>query len=328
MFVKLSICRRLRVAVKLLSGLVLCQTALAAIPIQVIPTYNPNQIDNAINQLYQAPASHADNLLTRLDFDSAYFIGKPYQLFPLGEGPTGEFDKSPLYRADSFDCLTYVNTVIALAHAKNLSQFQQVFKQVSYKNGQVNFIDRNHFVSSDWNANNAQAGLVRDITAQIHDNQGQSLAQYSNTLIDKPNWYRHMSPSRIKLFQYPGDKAAWQLWQYMQAQAKQVKAVRVATAYIPMQALFTNGQPNMALFNQIPSGSIIEIVRPNLDLTQLIGTHLDVTHIGFAIRTQQGLMFRQASTDKQKVVQVPLITYLKRYTTKPGVTGINVEKVL
>lgn len=321
--------RIVSIVAKIISGLVICQTAMAAIPVQVIPAYNPAAFDAAITQLYQAPASHANNVVTRLDFDSAYFIGKPYQLFPLGEGPTGQFDKSPLYRADSFDCLTYVNTVMALTHAQNLNQFQQAFKQVSYKDGQVDFINRNHFVSSDWNANNAKTGLIRDITNQIHDSQGNTLAQYSNTLIDKPNWYRHMSASRIKLFEYPGDKAAWQLWQYMQAQSKQVKAVRVATAYIPVQTLFSsNGQPNMALFNQIPSGSVIEIVRPNLDLTQLIGTHLDVTHIGFAIRTPQGLMFRQASTDRAKVVEVPLTSYLKRYTQKPGVVGINIEKVL
>src|SRR5689334_12811715 len=78
----------------------------AATAIQIIPAYNPSTYDKAITQLYKAPAMHAKNLEARLNFASAYFIGKPYQLFPLGEGPTAQFDQSPLYRTDVFDCMT------------------------------------------------------------------------------------------------------------------------------------------------------------------------------------------------------------------------------
>lgn len=299
----------------------------SAVPIQVIPTYNMSKYDKTINQLYKLPGSHTGNVVARIDFDSAYFLGKPYQKFPLGEGPKAYFDKNPLYRTDVFDCMTYVNTVLALANSNNLAQFQYHFKLLAYEHGQVTFLARNHFVTGDWNENNEKSGYIKDITATIKDSKGKSPVTYAVTTIDKPNWYRMMLPERVRVFFYPGDMQAQQLLNALRAQSSQVKPQRVATPYLPLTALFNaNGQPNMQLFNQIPSGSIIEIVRPNWDLTKLIGTCLNVSHLGFAIRTPQGLMFREASFDTNTVMQIPLTSYLQEFIGSQ-VKGINVQQV-
>ncbi len=299
------------------------------VPVQIIPAYNMSTYDRTINQLYAQPQSHASSLTQRIDYDSAYFFHKPYELFPSGEGADALFDKSPVYRTDIFDCLTYVNTVIALARSNNLKQFQTTYRLLNYKNGKVAFIDRNHFTDADWNINNAQAGFIKDITVQIHNTKGKSVARYVTSVIDKPNWYKHMEANRIRLFRYSGDVLANQLLQAMRAQSNQVKSEKIRLPYIELTTLFDkHNQPDLALFDQIPSGSVIEIIRPNWDLRRELGTRLNVSHLGFAIKTEKGLMFREASSEIGEVVDVPLMHYLQQYLHDKTVKGINIQQVL
>ncbi|NNM59881.1 MAG: DUF1460 domain-containing protein [Legionellales bacterium] len=296
-----------------------------AVPIQIIPEYNMKKYDSVINQIYQNPASHSQNLVTRINFDSAYFLGKSYLMFPTGEGPDAYFDKNPLYRTDVFDCMTYVNTVMALAYSNNLTEFQKTLKQLSYANGEVMFLTRHHFVTGDWNESNTQMGYVQDITTQLKTANNISPVRYADTIINKPNWYRMMSPERIRVFFYPGDKQAKQLLSALRDQSSEVSAVKISTPYIPMSAFLTSsGQPDMTLFKQIPSGAVVEIVRPNWDLTRYIGTHLNVSHLGFAIRTSQGLMFREASMDKKQVVDIPFASYIQSLNELDPTEGVNI----
>lgn len=300
----------------------------ASVPIQIIPKYNMKQYDAVINQIYRAPQSHAPNLITRVNFDSAYFIGKPYLMFPSGEGPNAYFDKNPLYRTDVFDCMTYVNTVLALVYSNNLTEFQKTFKQLSYADGKVMFLTRHHFVTGDWNESNAKAGFIQDITSTLKNANKTSPVLYAVTTIDKPNWYRMMSPERIRVFFYPGNKQAKQLLLALREQSSEVAPLKVSTPYIPLSAFFSaNGVPNNTLFKQIPSGAVIEIVKPNWDLTRYIGTHLNVSHLGIAIRTSEGLMFREASLDKKRVIDIPLTSYLLMLYKLDASEGINIQAI-
>ena len=83
----------------------------------------------------------------------------------------------------------------------------------------------------------------------------------------------------------------------------------------------------MILFKQIPDGAIIEIVRPNWDLTQTIGTHLDISHIGFVFWKHQALYFRQASSIYKKVVDVPFVDYLSQALKSSTIKGINIQMI-
>src|SRR5579863_9448532 len=81
-----------------------------------VENYNYKIYNEAINQLYKTVAdSHSPNLVKRLDADSRYFLNTRYLIGALGEGPEAQYDQSPLYRTDAFDCVTFVSTVIALA---------------------------------------------------------------------------------------------------------------------------------------------------------------------------------------------------------------------
>ena len=74
------------------------------------------------------------------------FLGAKYMQSPLGEGVQPDAD--PLIRFDAFDCMTFVETVLANGDQGQLNQ-------IRYKNGEIGFLKRNHFIESDWLHNNA-----------------------------------------------------------------------------------------------------------------------------------------------------------------------------
>jgi hypothetical protein len=112
----------------------------------------------------------------------------------------------------------------------------------------------------------------------------------------------------------------------LKRQTKDYPKVLAKLPYIPLTALFqSNGQANQALFDQIPDGAIIEIVRPNWSLKDKIGTNLDVSHLGFAFRHDGQLWFRNASSQFHRVVDEPLISYLDKARSSPTIKGINIQ---
>jgi len=322
--------KHILISISLTLSLLSHHMVLAAKPqVILIPQYHTQNYDSDIRQLYQIiPSQHNTSVATRIDSISQRFLGKPYFLGSLGEGPQGKFDQSPLYRTDKFDCVTYVSTVLTLAHADNLPQFKHLIQKIRYQNGQARYIQRNHFMSVDWNKYNAYQGYVRDITYKFTDKQGKPVALIAKTTINKPSWIQHRSTRDIKLLHKVSEKKAQQLLANLRAQAKLVQQEESVMLYIPLNKLFhANGKPNWHLFKQIPTGSIIEIVRPNWDIQKILGTRMNVSHLGFAIRKPQGLIFRVASSLQHKIIDIPLWKYLKAYRDSPSIKGINVQLV-
>ncbi|NKB46454.1 MAG: DUF1460 domain-containing protein [Legionellales bacterium] len=290
--------------------------------------YDTKQYDQDIVDIYQTlPTPISTTIDTRIPLLSASLLGKPFALGALGEGSNGRFDQQPLYRTDEFDCLTYVETVLALAHADNLPEFRQHILDLRYAQGQPSFLNRNHFMSVDWIPNNTVKGYVRDITDRIVDHQGSPVAEVAVATINKPAWYQHFTADALKLQTPLSSKQTQTLLIDLHNLAQQVQQHRSALLYVPFTALFDKqGQPDFAIFDQIPSGAIVNIVRPNWPLQDKIGTHLNVSHTGFAIRTDEGLMYRHASTDGQ-VLDIPLTEYLQNHLTSPTIKGIHLLQV-
>ena len=264
----------------------------------------------------------------RIGWISSQFLGARYLLGSLGEGSNALYDQFPRYRIDAFDCDTYVNTVLSLALASSFTSFQQCVKNIRYKNGIVSYIDRNHFTGLDWNQNNQQRGLIKDITMSFKDQNHQSVAKIAEAVINKPNWYAYKTINTIRL-EHTNQKTAEQRLRELKNKASKLEITSERVPYLPLTALFPEkNKPNMHLFVQIPHGAIIEIVRPNWDLNQKIGTSLNISHLGFAIRDKGQLYFREASLEYGKVVDVPLIEYLEKALNSPTIKGINVQVVL
>ena len=78
------------------------------------------------------------------------------------------------------------------------------------------------------------------------------------------------------------------------------------------------------IFNRIPSGAIILLIHPISDINNKMGTNTAVLHMGFAIRYDNQLFFRAASSYFDKVIDIPLINYLKYVYPLKNQDGISV----
>lgn len=293
--------------------------------IQSVARYHMATYDAVIKKIYQGLLSPSDNsLIDRIVKVSEFFLNKPYLLGASGEGSNGEFDQNPIYRTDAFDCLTLVNTVIALAFANSLSSFRQRLLQINYYNADPKYQNRFHFMSIDWNIQNAKQGIVRDVTTEV----GKDSYHIAKADVNRPNWFQYRNFSDIKLLNPISVTEANQLLTKLRNFSSVVRKETSKLAYISLTQLFKDGRVNQSLFQRIPHGSIIEIVRPNWNLYDKIGTNLNVSHLGFALHFNNELIFREASSIEAKVIDVPLQDYLRNYLTSETVKGINIQELI
>ncbi len=261
---------------------------------------------------------------------SNFFLNVPYVLGALGEGPRARFDQNPLYRHDGVDCFTYVNTVLALFFSKGFEEFEQKILDLNYYEGMALYQNRFHFMSADWNPQNAKNGFICDITAEILQDFDESAPELATAFIDKPNWFLHRTTQDIKQIEKMDAGKAETLLEELHDFAEKFSVEKATVPYISLKKLFNEkAEPNSALFDQIPHGSIIEIVRPNWDLRDKIGTHLNISHLGFAFRNNNQLLFRHASLNAGFVTELPLVDYLRENCLKsPTIKGINIYEIL
>lgn len=287
-----------------------------------------NNLSDIIKILNKTNKIRFKTLTDKIAYISELFLNKPYAFNTLGEGENARFDEYQIYRTDVFDCETFVDTVLALALAQDVSSFEQYIKLIRYKDGKVSFINRNHFTSLDWNKNNQKQNLLKDITQTIVNTEHKSIALMAQCYIDKPNWYKHLSISRIRIKNLSDTEKQKRLATLRKKGQKLTKSI-AKIPYIPFNALFdAENQVNMSIFKQIPNGAILEIVRPNWNLYDKIGTNLNVSHLGFVVWQNNKPFFIHASSEKNKVTKVSLIQYLQNAKKSPTIKGINVQVIV
>lgn len=89
---------------------------------------------------------------------SGLLLGRPY----LGGALVGSAETPEVFTAslDAFDCVTYLETVLALARASNARGFAEELRKIRYEGGQVEWRRRNHYVTG-WIRGNARSRCVR-----------------------------------------------------------------------------------------------------------------------------------------------------------------------
>ncbi|MGB7567494.1 MAG: N-acetylmuramoyl-L-alanine amidase-like domain-containing protein [Chitinivibrionales bacterium] len=108
-----------------------------------------------INALFDSLKSRSASA-QRISFCSKYFLGKRYdRTGPTGEGIFDTCDPKPLYNIRSFDCVTYIEHVLALALSKDSNQFMPNLIKLRYTGGHIDYLHRNHFFVLDWLPNNS-----------------------------------------------------------------------------------------------------------------------------------------------------------------------------
>lgn len=261
---------------------------------------------------------------TRLDFVSSQYMGKPYVVDPLGEGEKGRFDRDPRLRLDGFDCTTFVETMLAIAKSRRSSDVPRWMDRIRYENGVVGFETRNHFPDADWIANNSKAGYVKDVTARVAKSHPGALAM-AEALIEKDGWYKLLSIDRLSGI--PESEKATRLEELHGLSARQGKEI-ARVPYLVKTEIVAHPE----ILQRIPHGAIINIVRPNFDVTKGAGTHMNITHQGLAFHRGGVVYFRHASPPKKnpdrdgKVLEVPLLDYVQGTLSSPSIGGINVLK--
>lgn len=101
------------------------------------------------------------------------YLGAKYATNPLGEEKAPDTD--PLIRTDAFDCTTFVETSLADGDVDKLTK-------IRYKDGKIDFKNRNHFIETDWIKNNA------NIVENISDTYGKTSTK--TVTIDKKSWFK------------------------------------------------------------------------------------------------------------------------------------------
>jgi hypothetical protein len=81
------------------------------------------------------------------------FKGKPFSFNSCGDA-AGTEDANSLcfFNFNAFDCVSFINTICALAHAADFTGFKKIYSGMRYING-LSFGGRNHFIEQ-WYYNN------------------------------------------------------------------------------------------------------------------------------------------------------------------------------
>jgi N-acetylmuramoyl-L-alanine amidase-like len=110
-----------------------------------------------VEQLLSKSKSHR-SAGSRIEILSRHFVGHPYQINPLigSAGTPEEFTVS----LDAFDCVTYIETILALSLAKNTEEFLEYLRKIRYEGGRVAWERRNHYMT-EWIRSNVRAGALK-----------------------------------------------------------------------------------------------------------------------------------------------------------------------
>ena len=108
-----------------------------------------------------------DGIVERFVEASALFLGTDYAGGPLGEGEGATPDPDPRVDFDRSDCVTYLEQCLALAVEPRFGagRFLDALDAIRYRDGEVTFAARNHYVVRDWIP--ANDWLVRDVTEEV-----------------------------------------------------------------------------------------------------------------------------------------------------------------
>ncbi len=123
-------------------------------------TTHPRRPDLRRARSLLALAKPHTSLPARVEAVSAALLGEPYVAHALvGSATEPEAFVTPL---DGFDCVTYVESVLALARAGAPAGFVEELRALRYDGGRVEWKRRNHYMTV-WVRRNARAGAVRAV---------------------------------------------------------------------------------------------------------------------------------------------------------------------
>lgn len=228
----------------------------------------------------------------RIEAVSAAFLGAPYERSPLGEGEG--IDPDARYREDAFDCLTLVETAIALAHSRDRSQAERILDDIRYASGRApSFQSRLHLMEAQWIPDLIRKGYLEEVTPQY----GGEEVIWIEVELDERRWARRRLLPALR-------------WEPELEGAHRLPVV-------PLQVA-------QRIAHTFPAGLVIDVVREALgeDLTR-------ITHTGLIVEREGKRYVRHAALRERRVIDEPLEGFLARHAwmRKRRVTGIHLSAI-
>ncbi len=202
------------------------------------------------------------------------FLGCEYVFDPLAEGIS----------AKSFDCVTFVDTVMALLYAKDDKHFERTWQKLRYQGKGVSYLQRNHIVELHW--------LKRQ---NLKPWQPACCSHQEKAFIDEGGFYTQLclrkGVSDADCQPYQQRSGKW-----------------VTLPVIGFEEL------SRLHYSDFPDLSLVLVTRHDWPKEKAgLGTQLLVSHLGFVYRKDGQLRFRQASSVLKKVVDVNFQEYINDY---------------
>jgi len=223
------------------------------------------------------------------------FLEAPYVAKTLEIGET----EALVINLQGLDCTTFVENVLTYSlmlheDKKDFTDFVSLLETIRYKDGKLDgYASRLHYFS-EWIANNAKKGIIKDMTAEIG---GRSFTKE----IDFMSTHREL---------YPFLK-----------DAENYEKIKASEAFLNLKPICVLPQEDIeSQEHLIQSGDIIALT------TSIKG--LDITHTGIATREADGrihLLHASTGSKKVEVSTLPLAEYLKKIKHN---TGIMVARVI
>lgn len=217
------------------------------------------------------------------------FMQTPYVAKTLEIGDT----ETLVVNLQGLDCTTFVENVLAFSlllrqQEMSFDAYLKNLEIIRYKNGSLNgYASRLHYFS-EWIANNAEKGLLKDITGEIG---GAAITKDIN----------FMSTHR-DLYPFLADDVNF-------------SKIKASENYLNNQAICVLAQDDIAANEHlIQTGDIIALA------TSING--LDVTHTGIATREKDGrihLLHASTGSMEVEVSKKPLADYLKGIKSNTGI---------
>jgi len=221
---------------------------------------------------------------------SEQLLGRPYQVDATGEGV--EPDRDPPARYDVFDCLTFVEEVLALTLSGDPLSAPMVRRGLRYGAARSRYDDRRHFMLTEWIPGAIADGWLRDIT----DTLGPTHLLQLDLDPDTWRWWRRRS-----LFRLPDS--------------------RLPTGHFELPVMSVDAAMDAAA--DIPPGALILTVRHPKE-----GVPIVVTHLGFKIPSppERPLVRHATKMRGKQVMDHSLLWYLDhlRWYDQWPVEGISV----
>ena len=244
-----------------------------------------------------------ETVASRLIRASEHFLGFPFRLNPNGNGE-GALDSEPSIVLREFDCMTFVETVLALGYSKSVEQFASLLSRLQYGSMPAAFENRLHFPYSQWALTNEKQGFFDIVRAPP------MIKRISEVNVD--TWLGFLPRNMLYGNVDFGSQEA----------IKAIGEIRRRLGKTYSFEMFSGSASTLLRMQMLKLGDIVGFTSLGGPLSQYPGERGSIAHLGIVVAVEPSVLIRAASSRFHKVVDRSLSKLAK------GVGATEVEIVL